>query len=71
VAQFDDAIGKIEECRAVRDHEDGPLPHQPAERVQLRLFRLSVELGGGLVEEDDRCVAEKGTGDGDPLTLSP
>src|ERR1700745_2092743 len=65
IPQLDDAVREVEKRRAVGDHDDGPSAHQPAERPQHPLFRLRVELGGGLVEEDDRRVVEKGTGNGD------
>ena len=44
--------------------------HQPPHRREDALARLGVEAGGGLVEQQDRGVADHRAGDRDTLALS-
>ncbi len=52
------------------DHERGPVRHHVLERVLDERLRLRVEMGGGLVEDQDLGVLEDDPGDRDALLLS-
>src|SRR5687768_8229427 len=55
----------------MRDHERRAAAHELTQAGQQRFFSLRVERGGGLVEDKNRCVLEKGARDRKPLPLSP
>ena len=56
--------------QTVRDHQHGPLGHEPVDRLLHQPLRLGVQRAGGLVEDQDGRVAEQRPGDRDPLPLA-
>jgi hypothetical protein len=40
------------------------------DRLERTCFGLAVEIGGGFVEQQERCVSQEGSGRRDPLTLA-
>ncbi len=54
----------------VGDDDGGASLHEAVEGELDLLLRLAVEGGGGLVEQEDGCVFEERTGDGNPLALA-
>src|SRR5262245_43289878 len=65
-----DAVGVPQGGQAVGDDHRRAPPHQPPERVEEHGLRLHVEGAGGLVQDEDGSVLEKGSGDGEPLPLA-
>ena len=55
----------------VRDDHRRPALHQPVERLDDRALRCGIEAGCRLVENEDRRVADDGTGNGNPPPLAP
>jgi hypothetical protein len=53
----------------VRDGDDGAALHELIERRADQLLGVDVKARGGLVEQQDPCIFEKGPGDGDALAL--
>ena len=49
----------------VRDHERGTVHHQVRKRPLHQHFRLGIELGGGLIQDQDGRILQDRPGDGD------
>ncbi len=65
----EDAVGAHHARKAMRD-ENGRAPFGEAlERFAQGFLALGIERGGGLVEQQDRRVAQEGAGNGDALLL--
>ncbi|HEX8753039.1 MAG TPA: hypothetical protein VF731_06440 [Solirubrobacterales bacterium] len=62
VAQLDDAVGAAGELAAVGDEQRGASRRQSLDRGGDRELRLLVEVGGRLVEQQQRRVAQEGAG---------
>src|SRR6266545_6510033 len=67
--QHDDEIGVLHGREPVGDHEDGAVRHQPLDRLLHQPLGLRVERAGGLVEYQDRRIAQQGARDRDALPL--
>ena len=59
--------GVADGAEPVGDDEDGLADDQLAERLLDQLLALGVERGGGLVEDEDRRVAQEGAGEGERI----
>jgi hypothetical protein len=52
-------------------YHDGGAPHeQPAEAVLDAALGVEVDVGGGLVEDEDAGVGDERAGEGDQLALA-
>src|SRR5579862_5407498 len=70
--QLDHAIGDVGDSVVVRDHEQQPAwGRQLAHESQNALDLYVVEVGGGLVGQDQRRLVYESPGDGHTLLLSP
>src|SRR6266850_5816945 len=67
--QDDDEIGVLHRREPVGDHEHRTMRHQPLDRFLHEALGLSVERTGGLVEDQDRWIAQQRAGNRDPLPL--
>ena len=67
--QHHNAIGVLDRGQAVRDHDGRAPAHQLLERRLDQPLGLGVERGGGLVEDQDRRILEKRTGDLGPQNV--
>ena len=67
--EHDDLVGVAHRGQPVRDDQHRAVPHQPLDGLLHQPLRLGVERAGGLVENQDRRIAEQRAGDGDPLPL--
>ena len=65
-----DPVGPRDRREPVGDDEDRATGHQVVERGLHEALALGVERAGGLVEDQDRRVAEDRPGDGEPLALA-
>ena len=70
LVQHDDLVGIAHGGEPVGDHQHGPVLHQAIDRLLDQSLRFGVEGAGGLVEDQDRRVAQQCPGDRDPLALS-
>ena len=68
--EHDDLVRVAHGGEPVSDHQHRPLRHEPVDRLLHQPLGLGVERAGGLVEDEDRRVAEERPRDGDPLPLS-
>ena len=68
--EHDDLVGVAHGGEPVGDHQHGPLLHQAVDRLLHQPLRFGVERAGGLVQDQDRRVAQQRPGDGDPLALA-
>src|SRR3989442_3888037 len=59
LSQDDDEIGVLHRGRPTGDHEDGAMRHQPLDRLLHEALGLGVERAGGLVENQDRWIAQQ------------
>ena len=55
----------------LRDDDPRPACRQVVECLEDQLLRAGVQSRRGLVEDQDRRVAQDGAGDGYPLALAP
>ncbi len=65
-----DALSALDSCQTVSDDQGGPATHQGHQRILHRALALRIEGGRRLVQQQDRRVAQDGTGDGDALALA-
>src|SRR3984893_13362052 len=65
----DDPVGVAQGAESMGDRDDGAAPHQPFHRLDHQRLGLGVKRRGGLVENQNRVVADERTGDPDALTL--
>src|SRR5690625_1176991 len=69
-ADLDDVVGERDETRTVRDDEHGaPLVPQGGDDVEHALLGVCIEVGRGLVEDDERRRVEQRAGERDALPL--
>src|SRR2546425_109797 len=65
-----DAIGALDGGKAVGDDNGGAAAHQGIERRLPLALRLRIERGGGLVQDQHRCILEQRPGDRESLALA-
>ena len=70
LVQDQNDIGMADGREAVRYHEGGAPDHQIFQRVKDDGLRFRVNRGGRLIQDENRCVFEKGARDGDALALT-
>ena len=68
-ARSDHPVAQRQKGGPVGRHDHGATDHQPAHGGQHALLGGAVEIGGGLVEEEEGRVPDKGPGQGHPLAL--
>ena len=66
----DDLAGAADRREAVGDDERRAPGQQPLEAPLDRLLGAHVDVGGGLVEDQDPRLGEQGAGEGDELALA-
>src|SRR3954469_10882618 len=69
VTQHENAITPSDGGQPMRDDEGRAALHQPLDRLHDQRLGLDVERRGRLVKDQDRRVAQQGTGNRDPLFL--
>ena len=70
VFENEDFVGIPDRAQAMRDGDHGPSLHKPVKSVDHQFFRLGIEGGGGLIENQDRRIADDRAGDADALPLA-
>ena len=70
VVHHHDAVAHLHRGQAMGDDDGGAVLHQPLERVLHHALALGVERRGGLVEQQQRGLAQQGAGDRDALALA-
>src|SRR5437868_11566722 len=53
----------------MRDHQHGAVTHKSSERLPDARLAVRIKAGCWLVQDQDRCVFQDGTGDSDALRL--
>ena len=69
MVDHEDLVGRADRAQAVRDHEAGAAFHQPQQGLLDVLLGPGVDAAGGLVEDQDRRVGDRGPGDRQQLAL--
>src|ERR1041384_1151132 len=69
LGEHDDKIGVLHRREPVGDHEYRPMRHQPLDRFLHEALGLRVERAGGLVEDQDRWIAQQRARDRNALAL--
>ena len=67
--EHDDLVGLEDGVQTVGDGDDGLVLHQLSRGFFEQDFSLGVEAGGGFVENQDRCILQEGTRQGETLGL--
>ena len=62
-------IGLLNSGKAMRDDQRGAPSHQHLQRLLDQVFGLRIQRGGGLIQQQDRRIAQQRAGDGDALAL--
>src|SRR5262249_54636602 len=70
VVQEEDAVARANRRDAVRQEDDRPARQEPGQRVVEQVLRLVVELLLWLLDDQERRVADDGTGQGDAVLLA-
>ena len=70
MVHHDDPVGGPDRRQSVRDHDCRAIGHEPVERILDEPLALRIERGRRFVEEQQGCVAEERTRDGDALALT-
>ena len=65
-----DAVGVSDRIETMGDDDGGAADEQAIQGILDEAFALGVEVGGGLVEDEQGRVRQHGPGDGDALTLT-
>src|SRR6266849_4767432 len=65
-----DAVGIADGGHAVGDEDGGASVHDLPQMVEDFVFRVGIDAGKGVVEDEDAGAAEKGAGDGGALLLT-
>ena len=71
LVEHGDPVGKADGRQAVRDEDDGPPLGEIGESLLHDVLALGVEVGGGLVQDEDRGILQERPREGDPLPLPP
>ena len=71
-ARGDAAAGSDLDLLVIQDspHSDREIRRRIEQRLLDRRFGLRIECAGGFVQQQDRCIPQQRTGDGDALPLS-
>src|ERR1700685_422028 len=67
--QHGDAIGVADGRNAMRNEDRGAPLHYVAQVVEDFIFRVSIDAGERIVEDEDSWIANQGAGDGGALLL--
>jgi hypothetical protein len=70
VLQHDNAIEAAQSRQAMGNRHHRPSAHQALERVADHLLGFDIERRGGLIQQQDRRVLQKGAPDGNALPLA-
>src|SRR5262245_48858021 len=70
MAHDQDLIRLANSAQSVGDDKTGAVQHEAFERFLDQLFRRRIHAGGGLVEDQDRGILQKGPGDAHSLLFS-
>ena len=65
-----DAVGVLHGGQAMGDDEDRAPLHQLGQRLLDQELALRVEIGRGLVQDEDGRILQEGAGDGQALPLA-
>src|SRR2546421_916734 len=65
-----DAVRRADARKAVRDEQYGPAAEEVTHPREEVVLGASVQGGGRLVEDDERCITEERPGEGDALPLT-
>src|SRR5260370_41145009 len=68
--EVENHVGAGRQAQVVTDPEGGAAAGHAVERFENDLFVLLIKAGGGLIEDQDRGLADGRTGEGNPLLLS-
>ena len=71
LVEHGDPVGEADGGQAVRDEDDGPALGEIGESLLHDVLALGVEIGGGLVQDEDRGILQERSREGDPLPLPP
>ena len=69
--EHQDLVRLLQRDQPVRDRDRGPIPHQVPDRRHQLALGDGVEVGGGLIEDEQRSVFEQRPRHGQPLALAP
>ncbi len=67
--QDNDTIGVLDGRETVCDNESGATTQKLAQALLYQHFREGINVGGGLVEDEDARIGEQGAGKRDELAL--
>jgi len=70
LVEHQNAIGAANRRQTMRDDERSAAASQPGKRVEDGALRHGIELRGRLVEDEDRCILQKGARDAETLALT-
>src|SRR3954468_13142 len=68
--QHEDHVGVAHGSQPMRDRDRGPAFEEVRQALEDQIFRQRIERGGGLIEEENRRVANNRARDRDPLALA-
>jgi hypothetical protein len=69
--EHDDLVGVAYRRQPVGNDEHGTLPHQPLDGLLHEPLGLGIERAGGFIQDENRGVAQQGSGNGNALALAP
>src|SRR3989441_7101433 len=68
--EVEDQVRSSGKLQVMGDKERGPPRRQPLQRFDDGPFAFAVQAGGGLVEDQKRCMPNRRAGNRDPLALT-
>ena len=66
----DDLIGSLNGFQPMGYHDDGLFGGERLDGVHQFVFVFGIDVGGCLIQKDDRCVFHHGAGNGDALLFT-
>src|SRR5437867_5757827 len=70
VVHDDDSVSQLERSQPMRDEEGCPVAHELYEHLLDQRLALDVQCAGGLVQDQNRRIAQDRASQGDSLALS-
>ena len=67
---YHDLVRILDGRKAVRDDDGGPSGPKPRQRLGDQTLGCGIKGAGRFVQQKDRCIAQQGAGNGDPLPLT-